>query len=78
MDAIQAALWPKWNSKLPEIRAKAKATAADLGAEEAYLAGYRQAYWDAVVDMVDSGLLRMPQEPPPLFIVPQPVSDEYH
>lgn len=78
MNAIRTALWPRWNSRLPEVNAAAKAVAADVGAEEAYRMGYRTAYWDAVVDMVEADLLRTPGETfLPRLLAPQ-VSDEVH
>lgn len=78
MHAIRMALWPRWNARLPEVTLTAKAVAADLGAEQAYLAGYRQAYWDAVVDMVEADLLQVHPELLPQPWMMAPVSDEVH
>lgn len=78
MNAIRTALWPRWNARLPEATSAAKAVATDLGAEEAYLIGYRQAYWDAVVDMAETGLIRPQPEPVQPMWLPYQFSDEVH
>jgi hypothetical protein len=56
--AIRSALWSRWNGRLSAILVESKLDRVGLTTEEAYLQGYRRAYWDAVVDMVEAGLLK--------------------
>lgn len=58
--AIQQALQSRWFARLPGILLRAKDFPDDTIAGEAYAEGYRQGYWDAVVDLAESDLLKNP------------------
>ena len=77
MRAVQRVLEPRWNERLPDIVAESKAAAADLGAEEVYRVAYRKAYWDAVVDLAEAGLLKAPSKGT-FGLDLQPLSNEFH
>ena len=82
LNAIQHALRPRWEARLPTMLADAGKLEAGLSPEEAYQEGYRRAYWDAVVDMVEAELLMHPDDVtltlPPTVAVLMPASDEIH
>ena len=57
--AIERALFQCWNQRLPGVQSRAKREdRAGSTAGDAYLKGYRQAYFDAVADMVEGGLVQ--------------------
>jgi len=78
MRAVQQVLEARWNARLPDILAASKAAAADLGPEETYRMAYRQAYWDAVVDLAEAGLLRTPSQEVRIGSLQQPMSSDFH
>ena len=67
--SVRAALATRWEGRLSDILARAlgiartrftgkasvPVTEARKAVEEAYLLGYRTAYWDGVVDLVEAG-----------------------
>jgi len=61
---IRKALLPLWNARLPGIRRDAERLEPGLSPQEAYTEGYRTAYWDAVVDMAETGLIQEPKHTP--------------
>lgn len=65
VESIQLALEARWAGRLPTILVSARnwATGAlshpkdyETMLQQAYLAGYRQAYWDGVEDFIASGM----------------------
>jgi len=62
--ALQEALLPRWMNRLPLILFEAEALDEGMSSSEAYTKGYRKAYWDAMVDMAESGLVREPPHIP--------------
>lgn len=62
IQAIQEALQPRWEARLPGVMADSRGLEVGLSPQEAYQEGYRRAYWDAVEDMVQAELLRDPDE----------------
>lgn len=58
--AIQEALQHRWFARLPGILLRAQEFPEGTSASEAYAEGYRQGYWDAVVDLAESDLLKDP------------------
>ena len=52
---IQAALRQRWDARLAQILFDADQ--AEGTKQEIYLSAYRQAYWDAVVDLISQGLV---------------------
>jgi len=69
LHTLQASLRVRWDSKLPKLldRARNFASAAsgrlmqegpikiDKALREAYIAGYREGYWEGVIDVVECG-----------------------
>ena len=55
--AIRRVLMARWNARLGGILRESE----DYEAKDSYRAGYRRAYWDAVVDMAEEGLLQAPK-----------------
>jgi len=73
---IQQTLAPCWQRRLSLILMKAhRANTTGMSVEDAYLAAYRTAYWDAVEDLASGDLLRYPGTPLPA-IRDRTVSDD--
>lgn len=69
LQQIQNRLLTRWDAHLPHLLARARNFAlgakrvdAEQAAREAYIAGYRQAYWDGVADVVAAAV--QPAPPP--------------
>ena len=60
--AIQSALWVRWQTRLRSMLSEANSQDESVTIQEAYLNGYRKGYWDAVVDLADSDMIRVPQD----------------
>ena len=78
LTAIQRALFPRWNSRLEGVLSRGRRMLnRGMTADEAYVEGYRDAYFDAVADLVEEGLIEAPaatQPPAPH----RPLTDEIH
>lgn len=58
---LRESLMSKWHARFSDIIRESKSQdVKDMTPEEAYRAGVRNGYWDAVVDMVASGLVKLP------------------
>ena len=75
--AIHEALTTRWFARLPGVILRAKDLVRGTSPAEAYGEGYRQGYWDAVVDLAESDLLKDPTQTKRVP-VPQPWLEEYH
>lgn len=58
---IHNLLIPRWTARFSGMSEEAReAASSGMTPEEAYMAGARNGYWDAIVDMVTAGLLKVP------------------
>jgi hypothetical protein len=77
---LRSVLFRRWNERLPGILAAgSRVESSGMTVADGYAEGYRTAYFDAVSDMLEAGLVRNPSKRTPT--PPHPrlmLSDEVH
>lgn len=60
MHPLRDVLMTQWNARFGDIVQESRSKdVSNMTPEEAYRAGVRNGYWDAVVDLVNSGLVKL-------------------
>jgi hypothetical protein len=79
-ETLRGVLFQRWNERLQGILEGGKrAVVSKMTVEEAWTDAYTTAYFDAVSDMVDAGLVKDPAKMTPAPALPgMMLSDEIH
>jgi len=69
LQTIRKALFHRWRGRRGDLQAQAtEAEAEGMTVREAYLAGARRSYFEAVADLVDEGLVQEPSRVPEMSL----------
>lgn len=79
-ESLRGVLFQRWNARLRGILSgAARAESSGMSASDAFKAGYQEAYFDAVSDLIEGGFIKEPVLPAEAQGTPVVlVSDDVH